>query len=207
MPRSVLALVLVAACSFRPPPAGHPDDLAIPTRVETDQRRLLEDAERWYPDVVITSIAWRPCNEPNSWYFPGSRSILLCTEMNTEPDAALFFAAHEFGHAATYQLAAVLDEEAADEVGALIMIRAGLEAELTTAARHWDGRIGHVRGDEHPSAEFRLWNLACMAAGANDAGSAECRALYASTRRRWDLRLGALQYGPAPVLTGHDPLE
>lgn len=188
--------MLASGCwSGSEPPPFVPQD--APTALQVQQKRVIDAVQLWYP-IKISKIIWAPCGE-NSYYLTSKNGILLCTEMEAHPEAGIFFAAHEVGHATAWQLAGTLDEEAADEIGALALVRLDMVAELVGAATYEAEKheARHLRYNGHPSDNFRAWNLACLAEGSFADGAPECRALYASTKDRWDLRLTSPQVDPA----------
>jgi hypothetical protein len=152
-----------------------------------------------YPGVEY-DLWFYPCRTQNSFYFPvtgyypgygsfDAHDIVLCTEFNAYPRVAVYVAAHEMAHAITHQVLGVLDEESADEVAALELIRLGLLQELLDGSLYWAAAGGDETGDSgHPANNFRAWNLACLASGA-DGHPAECVALYRGTLARWEARL------------------
>ena len=195
MTKAALLVLLTGCWSGGPPPPFVPQD--APTALQVQQRRVVEAVQLWYP-VKIDAIIWRPCGTENSYYLTSARAVLLCTEMERDPLAGAFYAAHEAAHAVTWQLAGTLDEEAADEVGVLTLLRLGMTAELLGTAKRFYERHDprHLRWDGHPSDLFRAWNIACLADGSFETGDPNCQALYVSTRDRWAMRLAAPQVDP-----------
>ncbi len=201
---AIAIVALLAACqapqAFAPECAETPGEIIATASPASDvyarQELVITTMLSWYPSVKAVVI-WKPCKMLNSFYrgtLQGG-TIELCTEMEAYPDAALFFAAHEAGHAISHQLAGTMDEQAADEIGALAMIRMGLQTELLGAAifHETSKPRAHYPGDPHPSNGYRAWELSCLAAGSEDGGPADCVALYQSTKQRWDNRLGDAQ--------------
>jgi hypothetical protein len=170
-------------------PAGQPGPSA--SQVYAHQRKIVEAMASWYPAVDV-EVLWEPCGQENSFYYPSQHEIHLCTEMEAHPGAAAFFAAHEAGHAIATQIAGTDDEHAADEIGALALIRLGLQDDLLQAALYHASQKtqSHWQGDPHPSNGFRGWELSCLADGSEESPvSPECRVLYLATKLRWDRRL------------------
>lgn len=143
-----------------------------------------------YPSVDV-SYSWRPCETENSYYSPWTQTITLCTEFSQDPGAAVFVAAHEMAHAVTDQLADVLDENAADEVAALAMIKLDKRDELLAGAMWFRVKPNqkHIPGDPHPGRGFRAWELMCLEDGSEKAGAVECKALYYGIKAKWEHRL------------------
>ncbi len=198
---AALALTVLAACAppatlsavgATSPKAAH----SVATDVYASQMTLIESMAKDFP-TVEADVRWLPCGEENSAYSPAERTIYLCTDMDIHPGPALMFAAHEMGHAIATQLAGTADESAADQIGALEMIRHGLTGELLEGALYFKAQDqqGHWDGDPHPSNGFRAWHMACLADGSGPDGSPICQALYQSTKAYWDLRLHDVQVG------------
>lgn len=165
-----------------------------PSQVYMNQWRIIQHMAIEYPTVGV-KVQWIPCGEENSYYDPETKTISLCTEMSAHSGAAVFFAAHEMGHAITHQLTYTVNEIDADEIGALAMIKYDFSQELLDAALyHLNQDIqGHIYWDPHPSNGFRAWYLTCLESGSeNDfglSGPVECKWLYRATRMKWDMRL------------------
>jgi hypothetical protein len=189
------------ACAAPSPAEGHPGPLA--SVVYLRQAAVIDAMREFYPGVEI-DVVWKPCGEENSYYYGGAHRIELCTEMEAHPDAALFFAAHEAGHAVTQQLAGTLDEGAADAVGALAMIRLNLRNELLGAAAYHGSQDlqAHYPGDPHPSNGYRAWFLKCLEMGSGEGalGPPECHTLYEGTKTYWERRLTDDQYKAGLIL-------
>jgi hypothetical protein len=161
------------------------------------QEHVIDQMRADYPTVDV-DVRWMPCGQENSYFEPDTGTIGLCTEMDVHPGAALFFAAHEMGHAVTGELAGTYDEQAADTVGALAMIRHGYQLELLDAALyHASQKVqGHWPGDPHPSNGYRSWFLTCLEDGSEPGGTPECRVMYTALRDMWDRRLNDAQVKP-----------
>lgn len=196
--RKLIALIAFycVACACRPVEVTSP--AATPaTDTYISQLRIINAMSADYP-TVQWQVRWVPCGEENASYTPSTYTIEICTEIESHPGAAILFAAHEMGHAVAYQMAGVSDENAADEVGALAMLRHGYGRELLDASRYYLALPIHPRMpfDPHPTPSFRAWHMACMAAGAmatEDRSmevSPACTALYQATRVFWSTRLG-----------------
>lgn len=191
----VAALVMLSACNLQP---GHPAPLS-PASVEASevykaQRDLIKAVKAHYPDLKLEDTLWKPCDgELNSWYDTDKRRVELCTDMSKYPDAAMFYAAHEVGHAITYQFAGTLDEGSADVVGALEMVRLGMQDKMRAAAAWYHSRPQiHTRYEEHPGHEFRAWVLECFADGSEQPDS-DCAPVYSGAKTYWELRLAQPQ--------------
>lgn len=155
------------------------------------QKQMLLDMLEDYPKVEVEAF-WFPCGEENSYYFYRSQRIVLCTEMSNHPGAAIFFAAHEMGHAVGHQYTSTTEEIEADELAALAMIKHGYLKELFEAAEYHskEPTQGHIPGDPHPSNGFRAWYLTCLAEGSMETtDSVECITLYEATKLKWEVRL------------------
>lgn len=152
------------------------------------QLAVMKDMYAQYTGLEV-EVIWWPCETLNSFYSPSDKQIILCTEFAEYPEVAVFVAAHEMGHAIAFQLLKVADEESADEIAALALIETGRALQLLEAALYFKMEGGdRVGGAGHPSNNFRAWNLACLAAGA-DGSPAKCVALYQGTKARWEQRL------------------
>jgi hypothetical protein len=157
------------------------------------QQVAIEHMRADYPQLSEVSVLWIPCGEENSFYDRFNHQVTLCAELAEHPDAAIQFALHEFGHAVTDQLADVTDENAADELAILAMVRHGYLREMLGSAiymlENWP--LDHQSGDEHPGAAFRAWELACSESAADDYDSApeECEALLDGLAAKWDRRI------------------
>lgn len=158
-----------------------------PSEVYQAQWDMIEIMREEYPEVEV-EVRWIPCGMKNAFYLPSKQMVVLCTEMDPHPGAAVLFAAHEFAHAVTHQLIDVLDEGSADEIAAVSMVRAGKYQELLEAGLYWKRKAtqGHLKGDDHPSAGYRAWFFTCM--GSVDT-NAECTLLYYALLTKWDKRL------------------
>jgi hypothetical protein len=163
--------------------------------VYTAQKDIVDAiAKHWDLDI---DVIWRPCGEENSYYNPNG-PIELCTEMSEHPLAAVYFAAHEAGHAVTHHLTNTLDETSADKIAALELIRADQRAELLGGAIWYKEKAqqGHHRGDPHAGPGFRAWLLSCLEDGSEEHPvSRSCLGLYLSTKMEWDMRLTQPQWG------------
>jgi len=142
--------------------------------------------------VTDVEVVWSPCGEENSYYYPGLEPrIVLCTEMSEHPGAAIVFAAHEMGHAVTDALADITDENAADEVAILAMVKHGYQQEMLDGAIYYleaGWPLEHMKGDEHPGTAYRAWEFACAEAG-SEGGPDECVHLYYGLKIKWGRRL------------------
>lgn len=173
-----------------------------PSDLFATQQKVVDQMFKWYPAGKVP-VSWKPCGSLNSFFYPPTLfdgpHIELCTEITQDPGAAKFFAAHEAGHAITLALAGTTDEHAADEVGALSLIRMGDRDAVLTGGMHFarEDVKGHLLGDEHPSAGYRAWELMCLADGSEDKpASAQCGELYRSVKWQWDRRLSDEQVLP-----------
>ncbi len=150
------------------------------------------DAMRLEYPRVKAAVHWMPCGMVNSFYYPDLDAIVLCTEFEAYPEVAVFVAAHEFAHAVTDQLLFVTDENDADEIAALSMIKAGKTMDILGAALWWAERDYQDQwpGDDHPAAGFRAWEIMCLAVGSEASGDyPECEALYKGIELKWSMRL------------------
>jgi hypothetical protein len=155
------------------------------------QWKLIQAMEADFPKVTLSAITWRTCDTENSWYYPAFKVILLCDDMSKHYDAALFFAAHEFGHAITWQTQGTIDEESADEIATVEMIKLGYADQLVGASVYWSDQkpLKGAPGDGHPSNYFRQWFLTCMVSGFEGLDGADhCVGLYNSTKKKWEIR-------------------
>ncbi len=183
----MLKLAFIAL--FLSAPVTHPKSDTPASSVFIRQRILINQMNVLYPSVDVT-VVWAPCGQENALYFPESKTILLCTELEQIPDAALGVAAHEMAHAITHQLTGVSDEQDADEVAALAMIRLGYQDEVMALA-NWFLTFpeqGHERGDPHPGARFRAWEFACIESG-SEGWPTQCVVLYFGLKVLWEHRL------------------
>lgn len=198
-----LALAIFLACA---PPSMAQATPTIPEPAELHvsdvfmrQVELINKMNAAFPDVDV-QIYRKKCNQENSFYWsrelaqkqgwPKAR-IELCSEMDEHPDAALMFAAHEMGHAITDFYTDTLDEQNADELGALAMIAFGYQKELLGSVDYYLSQDvqGHEPGDDHPSNGFRAWFLRCLALGTDPKGPPACQALLHSEFFKWQRRL------------------
>lgn len=191
--RALVGLLCVIAClhtSFiaRRAEASGTQSISPASRVYLNQSAIINSMRHSFPDVEV-NVVWKPCGEYNAFYYAGSKTIVLCTEMEAFPDAAVFFAAHEMGHAITHQLLSELNEADADELAALALIEDDQATLLAKAGLYWKVKSfqGHIKNDPHPSAGYRAWFLVCMAAGLDSPG--ECQDLLEITAWKWQLRL------------------
>lgn len=164
------------------------------TYVFEQQLKIIRQMSRDFH--VDVDVAWMPCGEENSMYYPNENRVVLCTEMAEHPGAAVMFAAHEMGHAVTNNLIDVLDENDADEIAALAMVRHGWWNEMLEGSIYYlsDGSpLTHVPGDDHPSEGFRAWEFACLESGGVERAPADCVSLYDGLRLKWSMRLGIPQ--------------
>lgn len=190
-----LFVSLVTACA--PPDAGfvmagakgpttQPDNYSEVWQAEMAIMQYMYDQYEWGDNTP--DVRWKSCGQENGFYSPDLNVIWLCTEFMAHPKVAVFVAAHEMGHAVTWQLLDVLDEESADEVAALALLANGQGDVVLEAALYFQALKGEGKGGGHPAHQFRAWNLACLAAGA-DGHPAKCESLYEATRYRWARRL------------------
>ena len=186
----LLGLLFLACSAAKFVPVAAAGSTSQPaSEVFQAQKRLINSMKEDYPEVEV-DVTWMPCGQKNAFYFPSIKRIVLCTEMEDHPEAALLFAAHEMGHAVTHQLIDVLDEGAADELAAIAMVKHGHATELLVSALYWAKKNfkGHIVGDDHPSAGYRAWFFSCMAS-AYDGAPKQCVDLYYTTAVKWLLRL------------------
>ena len=193
-----LALIFLLACTapsmaqtsttIPNSPQLHLDDVFV------DQVELILDMQKAFP-LADVQIYHKACGEENSYYYQASEGnpakIVLCSEMDAYPDVALMFAAHEMGHAISDAYADIMDEQSADEIGALAMIAFGHTEELYMSSFYYiqDPIQGHRKDDPHPANSFRAWFLSCMAQGAEGVGGEECVELFKAEDMKWALRL------------------
>ena len=181
----VIVTALALACA---PVAAEKPAAAKATKTFLAQKDIVEKMNALYPDVTV-DVRWEPCGTLNSFYYFNAQKIILCTEFEAYPGAAVFVAAHEMAHAIQHQLTDVTSEQDADELAALAMVKFGYTDELLDAAMFWKQRSYQGRtGEEHPAAGFRAWELACIAAGSEGAPNM-CVALYYGLVVRWSERL------------------
>lgn len=189
----IIVATLLAACSF----ASASDAAKVYPASETflKQKDIIEKMNRSYPAVEV-DVRWEPCEMENSFYYyrgPREGQIVLCTEMESAPSAAIFFAAHEMAHAIQHQLTDGSTEQDADELAALLMIKHGYTKELLDTAVWWKKQEHQGRtGEEHPASGFRAWEIACIAVGSEAGAQGQCAALYLGLRVRWSHRLHPL---------------
>lgn len=163
------------------------------------QLKVLQEMTHDFPGVSVT-VDWVPCGEFNSAYYPGSDHIELCTETEQRPDAAVWVAAHEFGHAITDQLLGTLSEESADEIATIWLLQHGYY-EAVTGAIFWgleemEDNPGKPPGDPHPTWRYRVWSMLCLTDGFNDGGDAMCKAYYQGTVAKWEAQYEMNQVDP-----------
>lgn len=176
---------------------GNDDASFIPTPSATyvfqQQRKIIKQMARDFH--VEVHVMWQPCGEENSAYDPIDNRIILCTEMSAHPGAAIMFAAHEMGHAVTNNLLDELDENDADEIGALAMIRHEWWNEMLEGSIYWmeTRPLEHIPGDDHPATGFRAWEYACLESGGVERSPADCVSLYDGLKLKWSMRLGIPQ--------------
>jgi hypothetical protein len=149
-----------------------------------------------YP-AAEPSVWFYPCGDENSFYYPGLDTVVLCAEMAEHPGAAIQFALHEMGHAVTTKYQDIGDENAADEMAILAMVRWGYLDEMLDAAMYmldnWPHE--HVPGDEHPGGAYRAWELICAESAAEARidprrpTTPECRSLLDGLEVKWDRRI------------------
>jgi hypothetical protein len=203
MKKLILALAFAFAVSCTTPRdavASSPEPVKMEvSSVFVDQVELILDMQKAFP-LVKVQIFHEKCGEENAYYWSRedaeakgwvSPRIILCSEMDKYPSAALMFAAHEMGHAITDYYTSTSDEQAADEIGALAMLAFGHQKALLEAADYYllDAEQRHVDGDGHPSNGFRHWFLRCMATGATGHGDAMCVDVFRGTYVKWFMRL------------------
>lgn len=197
-----LVTALCGACQIPSDARSEQSGVASPvtpdpqiTEMVMAQTAVLQAMHLMYPQVEV-DVVWRMCGQENSYYFSQVKRIVLCTEMSSHPGTALFFAAHEFGHAVTGQILDTLDEQDADEIGALALIQLDLKAELLEAALYHKSQPWqwHLPGDSHPSNRYRAWELACLEDGSEDNPvSPICGGFYRAIATRWAIRIGDAQ--------------
>jgi hypothetical protein len=188
--------VFLAACQtgtayFHGGPAATADNKHPATSVYQAQADVVAEMAGLYPAVKIHDVRWRPCGDENAWYSPANQTITFCTELESLGGAAVGVAAHEFGHAVTDQLINTTDEQDADELAALALVKLGHRTELLELALWFEQfpQLGQGLGDEHPGAGFRAWELACIEAGSEPGATGDCKALYDGLNVRWGMRL------------------
>lgn len=199
---AVVALfVACAAHRAEAQPPYKPTDITVlkPDHVFWKQVDIIAMMNLAYPRVVV-GIVRTECGQANAFYFSRKiykdwgwkvPTIVLCSEVEKYPSAAVKFAAHEMAHAITDYYTDTIDEQDADELAALSMIRFGFSRELHTASVYYlmHEIQGHLVGDPHPPSAFRSWFLRCMQEGSEEDGSQECQELYRSTELKWEKRL------------------
>jgi hypothetical protein len=197
-----LALAIFLACAPPSMAQAAPQPVAELhiSDVFVKQVELINQMNETFPLVDI-QIVRTECKQENSFYWSRDLAkqqgwvkprIELCSEMDKYPDAALMFAAHEMGHAISDFYTDTLDEQNADELGALAMIAFGHQKELLGSVQYYlsDDVQGHVPGDDHPSNGFRAWFLTCMEQGSEkNAQDQMCVAVYNGTSIKWFMRL------------------
>lgn len=143
-----------------------------------------------------TRVNWVPCGFENAFFQPPLGPIELCLDL--DPNAAVFAAAHEAGHALVFELEMYTEadlrdpefhERAADELAALFLIEMGKEDELVGGAQ-WFMKDLFEEGDGvHPQNNERVWHLLCLEEGSRRDGTPACQLLYHVTWNFWADRL------------------
>lgn len=159
-----------------------------PSAVYTAQEAAVELMGSEYG--LDIDVIWTPCGDANGYYSAKADRVILCTEWSEYPDAAIFVAAHEAAHAVLEHRLGGGSESEADQLAVLFLIRHDArEQALAAAAWMLENLRSRQDGDTHDDREIRAWMVACMAAGSEDGGPAECRVLYRGLRALWDARL------------------
>lgn len=200
----VVSLACLSGCATQEPcvsaqhhSAAHDDAPFIPspsaTYVFRQQWKMIRQMSKDFH--VDVTVMWMPCGEENSMYYPDENRIVLCTEMAEHPGAAIMFAAHEMGHAVTNNLLSETDENDADEIGALAMIRHEWWNEMLEGAIYYQENppLEHIPGDPHPATGFRAWEFACLESGGVERSPSDCVSLYDGLKLKWSMRLGIPQ--------------
>lgn len=122
-----------------------------------------------FPGMDV-SLEWRKCGEVNGYYYPATKTIVMCKELTTRGDSFIrFVVAHEMGHAAIRQMHLAYtgsEEVAADEFGALILNLIGYTDDVMATGDYFFKR-GYPEDpwDDHPGDVRRGLALQCFATG------------------------------------------
>lgn len=117
---------------------------------------------------IQVSYHWEDCGEFNAWYSPDKETVILCNELKPFGRGVVRFAlAHELSHAVIHQLHIPFtgsEEEAADELAAVILNVHDWQADVVMMAEFWLELEGEVRPwDPHPPHDRRAYTLYCLA--------------------------------------------
>jgi len=169
-------------------------ELTVLPNVEADKGAMEIIAQMSKDYGVETTLLFVECGSENSYYWPGINTITICAEMRSRPLVETFFAAHEMGHAITTSFIHTGDEEDADQLGILSLIKHENFEPVIAGAMYWlsEGNPTYVPRDGHPSAIIRAWEASCLLEGAirDPDDGAECSEYYRATKLRWKHRLG-----------------
>ena len=143
--------------------------------------------------IDIEGISLRACGYSNAWYHADTRTLEFCTELAAEsPEFQRFVVAHEMSHAIIDQLEVPFtgsEEDAADELGALLLISTGHAEDLVGAASHYWEETDSTPDptDDHATSQRRGWNLLCLYAGSigDRAGSVMCTYKFSRAAHAW----------------------
>jgi putative metallopeptidase DUF4344 len=125
-----------------------------------------------YPDLNVR-ITLETCGEVNAYTEedkdnPGGYHVAICREtLQRQPRLARFYFAHELAHATVHQYEIPFtgsEEDAADELAALIMVENGWAIDVMYAARYFLDQEDDVPAwDPHPPNDKRAFTLRCLA--------------------------------------------
>jgi hypothetical protein len=138
---------------------------------------------------VVVHINFNECGEVNAFYTPEDRTVTLCKELldTAEPSRLRFYFAHELAHAVIDQMDIPFtgsEEDAADEMAAVIMVDSGMAKDvLFTADYFYTRNLDAPPWDPHASDMKRAFNLKCIAVRAPK--SAICQKGWDATELGW----------------------
>lgn len=185
------------AVTYNEPPAQFREvvDVVVGAGVVEEATQFVNSALR-LPRVV--PVIFDSCGVPNAFYDPEARRIVFCYEFLAlfdqmfaqDPEftaeeldeailgSTLFFLLHEMGHALVHILDLPItgrEEDAVDDLAALILIEADAREDLISAAYSFDLLAAHLEAsgaelafwDEHSLSAQRAYALTCMVYGSD----------------------------------------
>ena len=133
--------------------------------LEQEELDMFNRLQKDFPDVDAT-IYWQSCLDDNAFYNPDDHSIEICTEIEHIGEGTLLTVGHEFAHAIEDQRWSVASERDADEIGTLLMLKYGKHDAILEQVKWFDGmKEPGVRGEPHPSSDYRAWFFSAMELG------------------------------------------
>lgn len=169
-------------------PAENPTNQVIETAARDS--RLVEEISsglnRAFSLPHDVALGMGECGEPNAFYSSGDKKLVICYELfafllevfpndsNKVAGSLTFIIFHELGHAVVdvYELPAVgREEDAADQLAALILINGGAEeAQAVISAAEFFDKISTNEfdfADEHSLNQQRVYNILCWLYGSD----------------------------------------